>query len=326
MYIKETYLQFAGQARSCTCCGGILFRIKYWQGCGTSSLGDEADIKDEAVSLCHAEFKPEINWLERKAPYFWVEAVTFKANQEVNYIIKIYENDSDRNFHLPSLLLIPPKKANWIKWCFIPANYGVHIGSFRKKKRGGGPDAEWKRRPTQSAVTWPNGKWGCFVPKRLCWWSNMVIIQKRDEKNEGRKAARRSFSAKSPWQKNKAILGRQHTGEMASYWTGIDCTLRKSGSLALCQCKHPQISARRNSIPLPFWKLFFLFFFLILCVMAEQCRKKQLRSREEWIAGLCNHSQRIKWTNCAIYKSLHTAAVHPMLLPIRFHPQTCFKL
>lgn len=128
------YFNFAGQLQSCARCGSILFCIKYWQGCSTSSPGDEADIKDEAVSLCHAEFKPEINWLERKAPCVWVEAVTFKANQEVNYIIKIYENDSDRKFHLPALLLIPPKKANWIKWCFIRANYGVHIGSFRKKR------------------------------------------------------------------------------------------------------------------------------------------------------------------------------------------------
>lgn len=32
--------------------------------------------------------------------------------------------------HLPAPLLIPPEKANWIKWCFIRANYGVHIGSF----------------------------------------------------------------------------------------------------------------------------------------------------------------------------------------------------
>lgn len=108
--------------------------MKNRQSRGTSSPGDEADIKDEAVSLCHAEFKPEINWLERKAPCFWVEAVTFRANQEVNYIIKIYENDSDRKSHLPAPLLIPPKKANWIKWCFIRANYGVHIGSFREKK------------------------------------------------------------------------------------------------------------------------------------------------------------------------------------------------
>lgn len=109
--------------------------MKNRQSRGTFSPGDEADIKDEAVSLCHAEFKPEINWLERKAPCFWVEAVTFRANQEVNYIIKIYENDSDRKSHLPAPLLIPPKKANWIKWCFIRANYGVHIGSFREKKK-----------------------------------------------------------------------------------------------------------------------------------------------------------------------------------------------
>lgn len=107
--------------------------MKYRQSSGTSHPGDEADTKDEAVSLCHAEFKPEINWLERKAPRFWVEAVTFRANQEVNYIIKIYENDSDRKFHLPALLLIPPKKANWIKWRFMQANYGVHIGSFSKE-------------------------------------------------------------------------------------------------------------------------------------------------------------------------------------------------
>lgn len=32
-------------------------------------------------------------------------------------------------------LLIPPKKANWIKWCFIRANYGVHIGSFREREK-----------------------------------------------------------------------------------------------------------------------------------------------------------------------------------------------
>lgn len=51
--------------------------------------------------------------------------------------------------------------------------------------------------------------------------------------------------------KNKASLGRQYTGETGSYWTVIDCTLGKSGSLAPCQCKHPQISARQNSISPP---------------------------------------------------------------------------
>lgn len=40
----------------------VLFCMKYRQSSSTSSRGDEADIKDEAVSHCHTEFKPEINW------------------------------------------------------------------------------------------------------------------------------------------------------------------------------------------------------------------------------------------------------------------------
>lgn len=156
------HLYIAGQPQSCACCGHDLFCMKYRQGCSTSSLGDQADIKDEAVSLCHAEFKPEINWLERKAPCFWVEAVTFRANQEVNYIIKIYENDSDRKFHLPAPLLIPPKKANWIKWCFIRANYGVHIGFFRKKK------SDWcrmKEAPNTKRCNLTKWKMGLLCPE-----------------------------------------------------------------------------------------------------------------------------------------------------------------
>lgn len=48
------------------------------------------------------EFILKINWFERKAPCFRVQGMTFRANRGVNFIIKIYENDSGRKFHSPS--------------------------------------------------------------------------------------------------------------------------------------------------------------------------------------------------------------------------------
>lgn len=121
--------------------------------------------------------------------------------------------------------------------------------------------------------------------------------------NEGRRLCSSLSQQSLLGKKNEAILGRQYTGEMGSYWTSIDCTLRKSGSLALCQCKHPQISARQDSISPTFQNVFlFLFLFLSFCVMTEHLRRKQLKSREERIVKLGNHrSQRFKLTNRAIY-------------------------
>lgn len=56
---------------------------------------------------CQKEFIQKINWLERKAPCFRAQGLTFRANKEVNYIIKIYEKYSGGSFHLAFPLLIP---------------------------------------------------------------------------------------------------------------------------------------------------------------------------------------------------------------------------
>lgn len=144
------------------------------------------------------------------------------------------------------------------------------------------------------------------------------------------------FLSKVSLAKNKASLGRQYTGEMGSYWTVIDCTLGKSGSLALCQCKHPQISARQNSIfptlakKCCFWVVFFR--------TADRWRTKQLKKHKGWIAETKQSKhcvlakKRFSSTNplCCQGNKKKTerkkkATVHLILLPPVFYAQKLFK-
>lgn len=45
------------------------------------------------------EFIPKINWFLRGKPCFPVQGMTFRANRGMNFIKKIYENESGIKFH-----------------------------------------------------------------------------------------------------------------------------------------------------------------------------------------------------------------------------------
>lgn len=85
-----------------------LVRFRWYHRQGNQTLSERWLTVIESLFLGKGkEFILKINWFERKPPCFWVQGVTFRANKGVNFIIKIYENDSGRKFHSPLLLLIP---------------------------------------------------------------------------------------------------------------------------------------------------------------------------------------------------------------------------
>lgn len=119
----------------CIKCRGTIchhVRLRWYRSEGRETVSEANDYNRELVLGKGNEFIPKINWLERKAPCFWVQGVTFRANKGVNFIIKIYENGSGKKkIHSPTLLLIQSLKANWIKWRIILCNYDVHTSSFK---------------------------------------------------------------------------------------------------------------------------------------------------------------------------------------------------
>lgn len=147
------------------------------------------------------------------------------------------------------------------------------------------------------------------------------------------------FLSKVSLAKNKASLGRQYTGETGSYWTVIDCTLGKSGSLAPCQCKHPQISARQNSISPTFAKCFFLFLFFSRGRTPEDETIEKAQRVDCWNHANVIWPEEIQFNQscnrlcCQAEikkqkrrkKKMHAAIVRLILLPL-VHPHMLFKL